>query len=112
MADQAQNRGLMIALAYLWALAVIPLFVSEDPDVKWHAKNGLALALAEFLLLSAYVALTTVVGIVTLGFGFLLALAVPFAWIAIIGLHAIAIIKGLNGARLRVPVVSDFADRF
>jgi hypothetical protein len=37
---------------------------------------------------------------------------VPFAWIAVVGLHAIAIIKGLNGARLRVPGVSDVADRF
>jgi hypothetical protein len=112
MPDPLPNRGLMITLAYLWALAVIPLFVSEDAEVKWHARNGITLALAELLLVSAYLALTAAASLVTLGLGFLLVLAVPFAWIAVVGLHAIAIIKGLNGARLRVPGVSDVADRF
>jgi hypothetical protein len=112
MTDQLRNRGLMIALAYLWALALIPLFVAEDADVKWHAKHGLVLTVAEFVLLSAYAALTTAVSVVTLGLGFLLVLALPFAWMAIAALHVIAIVKAMNGGRLMVPGVSEFANRF
>jgi hypothetical protein len=33
-------------------------------------------------------------------------------WIAIVTLHILAIVKGVNGGRLIVPGVSQYADRF
>jgi uncharacterized membrane protein len=88
------DRGLMIVLSYLWPLAVIPLLVSrDDPDVQWHAKHGLVLMIAEAIVLAAL-------------------LVIILAAIAFLAVHALAIIKGLNGRRLRVPGVSQFADRF
>ena len=112
MAAPAPDRGVLIALAYLWLLALIPLMTAADDEVKWHAKHGLVLTGAEVVVFSAYVILTTVVGIATLGIGFILALLLPIAWIGVLALHAIAIVKGLNGSRLNVPVVTDLVNRF
>ena len=103
----------MIVLAYLWPLAIVPLlFDKEDPEVQWHAKHGLVLVLAELLLFLGFTILTTIVSLVTLGIGCVVSIFGIFIWIAIVALHTAAIIKGLNGSRLIVPGVSEYADRF
>src|SRR5438132_8529333 len=44
------DRTLMVVLSYLWILALIPLLTKkDDPEVQWHAKNGLALLGAEIV---------------------------------------------------------------
>ena len=112
MPEPSPNRGVMIVLAYLWPLALVPLLLDKDAEVQWHARHGIVLTIAELILLFAYIAVTSVVSLATLGFGCVLALFLPFAWIAILALHVVAIIKGFNGARLIVPGVSDYANRF
>ena len=111
MADPAPNRGVMIALAYLWLLALVPLVTSHDAEVRWHARHGLVLTAVEVVLFLAYVAVTAMVSVADLGLGFVLLLASPLAWSAILALHAVAIIKAINGGRLRVPGVSRLANR-
>lgn len=107
------NRGVMIVLAYLWPLALVPLLLEKgDPEVQWHAKHGIVLMLAELVLLFAYIMATSVVSLATLGLGCLLGVFVVFGWIAILALHVVAMIKGVNGQRLIVPHVSEYADRF
>ena len=112
MAEPASNRGVLIALAYLWVLALIPLWRSHDPEVRWHAKHGLVLAAAEILLLFSYAVLTAIVGVQWVVVGAVLFIVVPLALIGILVMHAIAIVKGINGTRLNVPVVSRLTDRF
>jgi uncharacterized membrane protein len=113
MPESSPNRGAMIALAYLWPLALVPLFLDkQDAEVQWHAKNGIMLMVAELALLFAYIMLTSVVSIATLGLGCVLSLFLVFAWIGVLALHVTAIIKGINGQRLVVPVVSEYASRF
>jgi uncharacterized membrane protein len=99
----------MIFLSYFGIFALIPLLTKkEDPDIQWHAKNGLALAIAWFAIWIAY----TVVN-------FILPWPLRFAWSAlgcILGLgffviDIMAMVKGFNGQRMRIPVVSDFADK-
>ena len=52
MAEGAPNRSAMLVLAYMWPLAVIPLFLTKDDgEVQWHAKHGLVLMAAELALL-------------------------------------------------------------
>lgn len=113
MSGPSPNRGVMIVLAYLWLLALVPLLVEkEDPEVQWHAKHGIVLTIAEILLLFAYILVTSIVSLATFGLGCVLSLLLIFAWIAILGLHLAAIVKGLNGGRLIVPGISDYAERF
>ena len=113
MSGPSPNRGVMIVLAYLWLLALVPLLVEkQDPDIQWHAKHGIVLMVAEIILLFAYIMVTSVVSLATFGLGCVLSLLLIFTWIAILGLHLAAIVKGLNGGRLIVPGISEYADRF
>ena len=104
----SQNRTVMIVLAYLWILALIPLLVEkEDSEVQWHAKNGLILTAAEFIL---YVGLTILAAIP--GLGCLFALLFPVVGLASLVLHVIAMVKGVQGGRLVIPVLSDYTSKF
>ncbi len=111
--EASPNRGVMIVLAYLWPLALIPLLLDKhDPDVQWHAKHGIVLMIAELILLFAYIVLTSVVSLATLGLGCVLSLLLVFGWVGILALHIVAILKGVSGTRLIVPGLSDYANRF
>jgi uncharacterized membrane protein len=109
---QSPNRGVMIVLAYLWPLALVPLVVEkQDAEVQWHAKHGLVLMIAELVLLFAYVTVTSIVSLATLGLGCVLSLFLVFGWVGILALHVVAILKGVNGGRLIIPGISDYANR-
>ena len=99
----------MIVLSYLWLLALVPLLVEkDDKEVQWHAKHGIVLMLAEIVFWIAMtmvqIALGTILGCVVGVFG-------VFIWLGIVILHIIAIMKGLNGGRLIIPGVSQYADK-
>jgi uncharacterized membrane protein len=95
----------MLVLSYLWLLALIPFVVEKnDPEVQWHAKHGLVLTVAEFLL-------WVVVGIVTH--------VIPFAgcvlwmlWPLTLIFRIFLIIKATNGQRVLIPGISKYADQF
>lgn len=99
------NRGIMLVLSYLWLLALIPFVVEKnDPEVQWHAKHGLVLTVAEFLL-------WVVVGIVTH--------VIPFAgcvlwmlWPLLLIFRIFLIIKATNGQRVMIPGISQYANQF
>jgi uncharacterized membrane protein len=112
-AESSPNRGVMIVLAYLWALAIIPLLVEKhDPEVQWHAKHGLVLMAAELVVIFGYMIMTSLVSIAAIGLGCVMSLFFVFAWVGILALHVVAILKGVNGGRLIVPGISDYANRF
>ena len=103
----------MIVLAYLWPLALVPLLVEkDDPELQWHAKHGLVLMVAEIVLLVLFGLITSVISLATFGLGCVLSILAIFLWIAILGVHVTAIIRGINGGRLIVPGVSEYANRF
>jgi len=91
----------MIVLSYCWILFLIPLLIDkDDKEVQWHAKHGLVLSVVEFLV-QMLLSLT--------GIGCFFAPIVFFVFVVI---RVIAIVKGVNGERFMVPVVSEYADRF
>ena len=113
MPDVSPNRSVMIVLAYLWLLALIPLFIEEkDAEVRWHAKHGLVLTVAELALVFVYMTVTSFVSLAALALGVVLAMFLVFAWIGILAIHVAAILKGVNGGRLVIPYVTAYADRF
>jgi len=112
MPDSSSNRGVMIVLAYLWPLAIVPLLLEkDDADVQWHAKHGLVLLAAELLLLVGLAVLTGLVGLATFAFGCALSVFMILIWVAILGVHIVAMIKGMGGTRLIIPGISEFANR-
>jgi uncharacterized membrane protein len=107
---QSSNRGVMIVLSYLWLLALVPLLVEkDDKEVQWHAKHGIVLMVAEIVF---WIAVTIVQVVLGSFLGCLFALLTFPVGLGIIALHVFAIVKGLNGGRLIIPGVSQYADRF
>ena len=97
----SSNRNLMIVLSYLWILFLIPLLVDkDDKEVQWHAKHGLVLTVAEFIL-EMVLAVT--------GIGCFLS---PFVFLGFLVIRIMAIVKGLDGQRFNVPVLTDFVEKF
>jgi uncharacterized membrane protein len=113
MADGAPNRAAMLVLAYLWPLAVIPLLISkDDAEVQWHAKHGLVLMAAELAVLLALSIVMQLLIVITFGVGCLASLLFVFLWAGVFVLHVFAIVRALNGYRLIIPGVSEYASRF
>jgi uncharacterized membrane protein len=107
------NRSIMIVLSYLWILALIPLLVEKDDrEVQWHAKHGLVLTVAEIILWIAYSIFSFVATHVLVFLGCALGLLYFLISIGILVLHVVCIIKGVNGQRLIIPGISQYADRF
>jgi uncharacterized membrane protein len=102
----SSNRTLMLVLSYILFLGVIPL-VSEknDPEVQWHAKHGLVLFGAEVVVWIV----ASIFSMFLHCFGCFVHLAL---WLVILILHIVCIVKAVNGQRLIIPGLSDFADKF
>lgn len=107
------DRTIWIILSYLGLLALIPYFAKkDDPDqeLRWHAKNGLGLCLAEvaicIVLFVLSFALSRIPGASCLTWAIQCVLPIGFLVISII-----CIIKGVNGQRYRIPVITDFAEK-
>ena len=109
----SENRKLMIVLAYLWLLALIPLLVEkEDREVQWHAKHGLVLTVVEVIVMIGLQVVVMILGAVSGGLGCIFTLLIPIFMLAILIVHVLCIVKGINGQRFLIPGVSEFADKF
>lgn len=105
----SSDRTLMIILAYLGILALIPyLTKKDDPDVHWHAKNGLGLLIFDIAVGVLFMILTMVLPDVLACGSSVLSCVV---WLGILGLHIWCMIQALNGKRVRIPVVTDNAEK-
>ena len=103
----SSNRNVMIVLSYLWLLALVPLLTEkDDKEVQWHAKNGLVLLGAEII----FIVLFVILGFLDITFcGTTIIQCV--VWIGFLVIRIMAIMKAVNGQRMRIPVVSDMADK-
>jgi len=107
-APSGSDRTIFLILSYLGLLALIPLLVKkEDPDLQWHAKNGLTLFGAEI----CWVILQIILGFIpVLGCGVHILGCV--VWIGFVVLVIICIIKAVQGQRFRIPLVTDISEKW
>ena len=109
----SSNRNIMIVLSYLWLLALVPLLVEKDDrEVQWHAKHGIVLMVAEIIVWILVTILSIVVGMALPLIGCLFSLVHLAVWIGVLVLHVMCIVKGINGSRLIIPGVSEYANKF
>lgn len=109
----SDNRSLMIVLSYLGFLALIPFIVEkDDTEVQWHAKHGLVLLAAEFILCIGLFLVTTLLGQLLPIIGCISCFLPMIFGVGIMVLHVMCILKGVKGERLLIPGVSEFADKF
>jgi uncharacterized membrane protein len=103
------DRTLMVVLSYLWILALIPLLTKkEDPEVQWHAKNGIGILIGEIIAWIIF----TVLGfalpdIAGCGMGVISCVV----WIAFLVLRILCIVQGVGGKRFSVPVLTDIGQK-
>lgn len=109
----SENRTIMIILAYLGPLALFPfLLEKDDQEVQWHSKHGLVLCAAEIAL---WIVLGVADVIMTAIFPPLGCIFIIFFLVLGAGLlvfHIMCMVKGNQGERLKVPTLSDLADKF
>lgn len=103
------DRGVMIFLSYFGLLALIPMLTKkDDPDLQWHSKNGLAWGIAYIPIWLVIM----VLGIVAPGplklIIFPLYCCLFFGWLII---DIMAMVKAFGGQRMRIPVVTDMAEK-
>ena len=104
----SSNRNVMIVLSYLWLLALVPLLTEkDDKEVQWHAKHGIVLMVAELFI---WIVINVVLGGLGI-FGCIGLLFAPLLLLAEVVLHVMCIVKGINGQRLIIPGLSDFANK-
>jgi uncharacterized membrane protein len=99
----------MIFLSYFGIFALIPLLTKkDDPDIQWHAKNGFALAVAWIIVLIALfcvgMVLPSVIRLGMLGVRCLI-------WLGFLIVDIMAMVKAFGGERMRIPVITDFAEK-
>jgi uncharacterized membrane protein len=103
----ASSRAMLI-LCYLAFLGVIPLLVArDDPEVRWHARNGLLL----FGAVAGIALVATLVGTLLPALGCLYAMLMFFVLVLYAFIAILAIVKALDGQRLLVPGISKYAGR-
>ncbi len=98
-----EQDKIMLVLAYLSILALIPLLTVKDSEyVKWHAKQGLVLAITVFVL-------SFVLGFIPVAGWIVGGCALPIGALA---LMVYGIIQAFKPNRWRIPLIADLADKF
>ena len=101
-------RAWFLPLCYAAFLGVIPLLLTKrDAEVRWHARNGLAL----FLALAAAGIVATLVGILVPSLSCVYAVTMAIAGLLYVMIALLAVVKALHGERLIIPGVSRYASR-
>ena len=104
----ASRDTAMLVLAYLWFLSIIPLVAKkDDPEVQWHAKNGLVLAIAYTgieIIIAIIMHFVPLFGCVA----FWLPCLIGVGYVIVV---IMAIMKATSGQRFRVPMLTDYADK-
>ena len=102
MGNERASRPMLI-LSYLAFLGVIPLvFGREDPEVRWHARNGLLL----FAEVVVVVLVATLAGALVPALGLFSVILMYLVLVLYTFIAILAIVKALDGQRLLVPGVS------
>lgn len=99
-----EQDKIMLVLAYLGVFALIPLLTVKDSEyVRWHAKQGLALAIGwvGWVIAGSLLMFLPFIGWLLGCSGHLLFLV----------LTIVAIVKAFEPTRWRIPVVSALAEK-
>jgi len=99
----------MLVLSYLGILSLIPLLAKkDDPEVQWHAKNGVVLFGAEVIWVIIRIMLIFV-HIPFVGCGMTVISCV--IWLGFLALSILCIVKATSGQRFRIPILTDIAEK-
>jgi len=102
---------LLLIFAYMGPLALVSLVAARRDFVKWHAKQGLVLALAA---LGTFIVLRPFHALFYLIWKFLGDLFLSVEILVLVGFLILAIlcmVRAIEGERFRIPFFAELADR-
>jgi len=102
---------LLLIFAYMGPLALVSLVAARRDFVKWHAKQGLVLALAA---LCTFIVLRPFHALFYLIWKFLGDLFLSVEILVLVGFLILAIlcmVRAIEGERFRIPFFAELADR-
>ena len=103
------DRTLMVVLSYLWILALIPLLTKkEDPELQWHAKNGIGILIGEIV---AWIVLTVLTFALPDIAGCGVGVVNCVVWLGFLVVRILCIVQGVGGKRFNVPVLTDIGQK-
>jgi uncharacterized membrane protein len=105
-----QDR-LLLVFGYLGPLAVVSLVASRREFVKWHAKQGLALSATLAVVYPFLRFVQFILGHLWSVFAELFWIAVWMSVAGVVVAMLVCIIRGLEGERLKLPLLGELADR-
>lgn len=109
---ELDERKTILILSYLWIFALIPrLTKKDDPEIVWHSKNGLGLFILEFAIYFLTLPFFFIFVFIFHTFGFLFGFFYFIFILGILILHIFCIIKAINGEKLEIPVLSEYAQK-
>ena len=82
-----------------WIVALVMVLIEKNPEVKWHAVQGLLIGLGTWVLAMG------------LGLTVILAVLVPLIWVAGFILQLVLVVKAYQGEKLKLPLVSEWTDK-
>lgn len=98
---------LMCILSYLGLFSLIPFFVKkDDPYISWHARQGVLLAIASFVIYAVLFVLSMLPGL-----GMILMPVVAVFGLGVLGLSIWCMIQACQGKRWPIPVLSQFTGK-
>ena len=101
------TRPGLLLLGYLPLFGLIALAVSRDREVRWHARNGLALFAAVAVIGLA----ATLIGVLAPSLTCLYAVGMLIVALLYVSIVVLAIVTALHGQRLMIPGISTYASR-
>lgn len=111
-AGGGDNRQLMIVLSYLGILALVPYLAEQrDPEVRWHARNGLALFGADIAITLVLWVVSIVLTAVFAPLGCLFSILWLFVGLGLLAYHVFVMMKALKGERYRIPYVTEYGEK-
>lgn len=93
MNPDAEQHRVTAALAYVFILFFIPMARKESPFCQFHAKQGIVVFIA-------WVVVSFIAWIPLIGW---------FAWISMLVLTVLAIVRTLNGEEWEIPYLAKYA---
>ena len=106
MPAESTRRSALLTLCYVPLLGIVALAIEKnDREVRWHARNGLAL----FGAVAAIGLAATLIGLVLPSLGCLYGAVMLVVLVVYTLVTILAVVKALQGERLIVPGVSRYA---
>ena len=104
--DDAQQNKAMGILAYLGILVLVPLFAAPNsPFARYHANQGLVLAIAEIAYGILVGILTTLFWSISWTFGSIMSTIFSLVWLGFLALVIIGIMNAAKGEKKPLPLI-------